>query len=332
MEDNKSYLPSGDFSEELSPMMCELRKKGDGFAVPEGYFEEQADIISAIIELPENSGMTVPEGYFEELPEQIISGIQLDQAISKNSFNTPEGYFESLPDNVNTHIVLDNVKSSSGFEVPENYFESFTAKITGTALKDTLREGSDADVPEHYFDTLPDRILNQIEQQEKTELKGKIISISFSFKRIAAVAATVTLLIVASVWIFRTMTQPVKETPPVARNTPQKQVAPVITDSLHRSPDATSIDQEKVAVLDKNEKKKAAAKSHTVIKPSADENVKTTESDVIAITEFIDEQTIAAAYSEMLNEREHADNNQDILNELLQDENTLDDLIEDIHK
>ena len=182
-----------------APLLDSLRAKGDGFAVPENYFSESAELLNSKINLPPADGFVVPEnyfedsaekiisicrlydlkarpfevppGYFEELTAQIESIIALNDSTDKNSFTVPENYFSELDSTIKTKIALDNLKQDEGFAVPENYFDKFTAKIESRIAVDDLKNGSDADVPPGYFDTLADKIAARIAEGNPSTLR-----------------------------------------------------------------------------------------------------------------------------------------------------------------
>ena len=189
-----------------APLLDSLRAKGDGFAVPEGYFKEMADqsvascrvsgikdgfivpenyfedlagrILSSVYlkanqQLTTDNCFSVPQGYFEELTAQAESLIALDELTGdKNSFEVPADYFSDLDQTINTKLALDNLKQDEGFAVPENYFENFADKIQTHLAVDELKNGSDADVPPGYFDSLADKIAARIAESEPSASPG----------------------------------------------------------------------------------------------------------------------------------------------------------------
>lgn len=89
-----------------------LRKCRDGEAapeawgVPEGYFEQLTDSITAKIAeqklktLVSEPGFTVPDGYFEGLEQLLAAEGELRGKITETGFTVPQGYFDTLTDRV----------------------------------------------------------------------------------------------------------------------------------------------------------------------------------------------------------------------------------------
>jgi hypothetical protein len=177
-------VPENYFEEagELSVSSSQLaavggRQSESGFIVPGNYFEELAERIIAIASLSSTADrgpqtadcFSVPEGYFEKLTDQILAVAQLSDLKTGETFEIPQSYFNELDETINTKLALDNLKQDEGFGVPENYFENFSEKILAHVAVDELGKGSDADVPQGYFDTLADRISARIAEEEGTQ-------------------------------------------------------------------------------------------------------------------------------------------------------------------
>ncbi|HTL81921.1 MAG TPA: hypothetical protein VL651_09470 [Bacteroidia bacterium] len=266
-------LPS-DFDDlsKHAPALHELRNRTGEFVLPENYFGEHAELISALTSIPSAGEFIVPENYFEELAEKIISLANISAIKDKEGFELPEGYFEKFADDItstaelhsithkdgfnvpvnyfgefdaelNTKIALDNLKQDEGFNVPDNYFDKFTERIVAQASLEDAIDKLPA-VPEKYFDTLADRITARIKAEghevpEAVE-RGKVIVFAEVIKRYArpvAIAASAALLIAAAFWFLNKNEEPgkkqlAKNEQHVPKILPAPVVAPAHKDSV----------------------------------------------------------------------------------------------------
>ncbi len=269
---NEHNLPA-DFDDlsKHAPLLDKLRAKGDGFVLPENYFDESEEHFISLTKLTNadnrqlitDNCFSVPENYFEELADRIIAIVNLataDKINSVNPFKVPESYFNELDETINTKLALDNLKQDEGFNVPENYFEKFADKVLTHLAVDELGKGADADVPAGYFDTLADRVAARIADEEKIEPeqaaeRGRIIVFAEVVKRYAkpiSVAASVTLILAVSIWFFNRGEQ---KNEIVKVITPVKNIPPVIPAPKKDSVNV-SIQPENIAVQPKNNKAK----------------------------------------------------------------------------
>jgi hypothetical protein len=168
--------------------------------VPENFETEFTSRIAALTALPADSGLDVPEAYFDELTPQIDAKLQLPSG-SDAFTDVPEGYFNEFADTLPAMLALDNVKQDEGFTLPPHYFSELTEAVMQHTSAEILAQGSDADVPSGYFEALPDRILSQTGSGRG----GKVITLTiFSARNLAAVAASVALLVGAAWWFTAT--------------------------------------------------------------------------------------------------------------------------------
>ncbi|CAN5212333.1 hypothetical protein BH09BAC5_BH09BAC5_29970 [soil metagenome] len=335
-ESNDINLPS-DFDDlsKHAPLLDKLRANGDGFVVPENYFNELEERIFVIYRFQStfnnqhstfNNPFPVPEGYFEQLISEIESIIELNDLKKENNFDVPDSYFKELDASLNTKLALDNLKQDEGFNIPENYFEKLSSKIITRLAVDELKTGSESDLPEGYFDTLVDRITSRIAEDENSETeteRGRIIVFTEVFKRYArpiSIAASVTLLIGLSIWFFNQSGN---------KKTPQDEIAkkeipviaPVIPPALQDSV-ITPIEKNIVEQpVQKQKRDRVNQKAVAVVKEVKKE---VNKDDALEQLYMIDESTVADFVSNNNSDYENANKeqniNEDMLNYLL-DEN-----------
>ncbi|MCA6362491.1 MAG: hypothetical protein IM638_05605 [Bacteroidetes bacterium] len=199
--DGFTAQPEG-YESELTDKLLSLAALPEpgSFVMPEGFDEEFSSRIAAFTALPAGSGLDVPEAYFDELTLQIDAQLQLPSG-SDAFADVPEGYFNEFTDALPAMLALDNVKQDEGFALPPHYFGELTEAVMQRTSAEILAAGSDADVPPGYFEALPERILAQTE----SDRGGKVIALTiFSARNIAAVAASVALLVGAAWWFTAT--------------------------------------------------------------------------------------------------------------------------------
>lgn len=95
------------------PMLKETNQSNP-FEVPEGYFTDSADFITARINLEnlkeESAAFQIPSNYFHQLNDHIQSRIRLEHHISSPSegFTVPDTYFDHL-----SNRILQNIETQS---------------------------------------------------------------------------------------------------------------------------------------------------------------------------------------------------------------------------
>jgi hypothetical protein len=218
-----------------APLLERTRFKGEGFIVPENYFDDLAERIITIASLsnttdrrqPTADSFFTPGGYFEKLTDEILAVAKLSDLKTGESFEIPNSYFNELDETIHTKLALDNLKQDEGFDVPENYFENFSDKILSHVAMDEMSKGPDADVPPGYFDTLADRVAARIAEEEgeteKTAERGRVIVFAEVLKRYArplSAAASVALIVSVAIWFFNREKKEVliADTKPVKQN------------------------------------------------------------------------------------------------------------------
>jgi hypothetical protein len=180
-------------------LLAQLPEAG-GLVMPDGFEDEFTSRISALTVLPSESGLNVPDTYFDELAAQIEAHVQLPSGGDVFT-DFPEGYFNEFADALPAMLALDNVKQDEGFALPPQYFGELTENVMQRTSAEILVTGSDADVPPGYFEALPERILAQTGNNRG----GKVIALTiFNTRNIAAVAASVALLVGAAWWFAAT--------------------------------------------------------------------------------------------------------------------------------
>jgi hypothetical protein len=292
-------VPDGYFEEAVS--LAESLSAVGGFLVPENYFEELAERILAIVslsnttdrQLPSADCFSFPEKYFEDLTDKILDAAKLSDLKTGESFEVPASYFNELDETINTKLALDNLKQDEGFDVPRNYFENFADKILTHVAVDELDKGSDADVPPAYFDTLADRIAARIAEEEEIEPeevaeRRRIIVFAEVLKRYArpiSIAASVTLIIGVSIWFFN-RGEKVDENR-FAKTTPKQNVLPVIPAPKKDSVSITVQPQNNIAAQPEIKKHKRVNHEEQKIVKEADKK------DVMEQLDLLDESTIA---------------------------------------
>ena len=306
-EYNEHDLPA-DFDDlsKHAPLLDKIRAKGDGFVVPENYFDESAQQIITLAKFsdavnsqqPTDNGFTAPENYFEELADRIIALVNLSAADNRelktdNPFNVPEFYFNELEETISTKLALDNIKQDEGFTIPENYFEKFADKILTHLVVDELGKGADADVPVGYFDTLADRVAARVADEEKIEPeqaveRGKTIVFAEVLKRYAkpiSVAASVTLILAVSIWFFNSGKE---KNEIVKADTPVKNIPPVIPAPKQDSVNVIVQPENNIAVQPKNNKIKPPVnlQEQVVVKEP-------NSTDVLEQLDLLDENMVA---------------------------------------
>ena len=311
-------VPENYFSEqeELSLATYHLSlvtKNEAGFIIPENYFSELVERIILIVNLSElnnnlnaddlqsqsDNCFTVPDGYFEKLTEEILAVANLSSIKNTESFEIPEGYFNEFDNELHTTIALDNLKQDEGFKVPNSYFENLSTKIISRVATDELNQGFDKDVPSGYFDTLADRISTRIKEEEKTENvapeliveRGRIIVFAEIVKRYArpvSIAASVTLLISASIWFF-IQNENHKTKTEFVNNSKQKQnISPVIAPIQKQ--DSVIAPKENVVAVEKPNKHNSNLK----LNHPQDHIVKQLDKkDVMSQLDLLDESVVA---------------------------------------
>jgi hypothetical protein len=170
-----------------------------------------------------------PEGYFDGLCDQVLSKIKespvLNAVEKKEPYEAPEGYFDTLSEKVLAKIseritrldgneapVLFSLEKKELFEAPEGYFESLKVESILQPVKQVrlpARAGSDG---------------NDAVGQ------AKIVPIRTSILRWTAVAASVAVIIMASVYLFSDNTVSTKTTAVV--ETTQEEYTNYLMDEL----------------------------------------------------------------------------------------------------
>ena len=162
---------------------------------------------SALKQVDQTNPFTVPDGYFSELDERITAAIKLDELknnISPDFFTVPQNYFEELSGNIQSRIVIEAKldAENTGFTVPADYFEDLSAQIKSRvfveeALNDTSEKFT---VPQNYFAELNKNILNKTANRETVKRKGAVIRFITSNAFKYATAACIILTIGAGVF------------------------------------------------------------------------------------------------------------------------------------
>ncbi|RVU00021.1 hypothetical protein EOD41_13730 [Mucilaginibacter limnophilus] len=158
----------------------ELKKvnANNPFTVPDGYFHNLSERILSLNKLNaltvNNGGFNVPENYFDELSGNIMSRINIGEAINveNTGFTVPEGYFNELTGNVQSRITIEEAvqQETAGFEVPQGYFEDLQQQITARiAVEKALNVEPQETfaVPAGYFDKLNAAILDKTVNADK---------------------------------------------------------------------------------------------------------------------------------------------------------------------
>ncbi|HXU28796.1 MAG TPA: hypothetical protein VN698_16320 [Bacteroidia bacterium] len=128
--------------------------KGDGFSLPENYFdsfssrlfkkiadENELKEYPLLVSLQKQNPFTVPADYFE-LKEDLLQYPLLTENKTAN-FTVPDAYFDTLPERIinsisleeekETYPLLYSHKKENIFTTSENYFESFEVAIENTS-------------------------------------------------------------------------------------------------------------------------------------------------------------------------------------------------------
>lgn len=199
--DGLTAQPEGYESQLTDAVLSRLQlPESAGLVMPEGFENEFTDRITALTAMPAGHGLEAPAAYFDELAAQLESRLQLPDG--NDAFaDVPEGYFNAFAEALPAMLALDNVKQDEGFALPPQYFGELTEAVMQHTSAEILAAGSDADVPPGYFEALPERIL----AQTGSDRGGKVIALTiFSARNIAAVAASVALLVGAAWWFTAT--------------------------------------------------------------------------------------------------------------------------------
>jgi len=90
-----------------------LKKIGNGFKTPKGYFKDVEDSVLVKIslgEFPKKEGFDIPAGYFDNVENNIFDRITVDTNSKKQSLNVPTGYFDTLEDRVFEKIQKETIQ------------------------------------------------------------------------------------------------------------------------------------------------------------------------------------------------------------------------------
>lgn len=90
-----------------------LKKMGNGFKTPEGYFTDVEDSVLAKIsleEFPKKEGFELPADYFENVENTVFDRITTEANSKKPSLNVPTGYFDTIEDRVFEKIQKETIQ------------------------------------------------------------------------------------------------------------------------------------------------------------------------------------------------------------------------------
>lgn len=134
----------------------------DDNSVPENYFDELPSIVEAKTILPSSVGLIVPENYFEELPSIIEANAQLSDFDAPSENPVPEHYFNEFAENLEARIVLENVLPpavQNDNAVSSGYFDEMESELHVHIALDNLKQEEGFVLPENYFSDLTERVL-----------------------------------------------------------------------------------------------------------------------------------------------------------------------------
>ena len=149
------------------------------FTVPAGYFDELEDLILSLKKLEEfkGEGFLVPENYFEVLSSNIQSRIAIEAAADSAAlgFAVPEGYFEELSSNIQARVAIEELAGNDdlGFTVPDGYFNNLEQQIQSRIFVEEALTNTEEQfaVPAGYFDKLTSSILDKTVNPQPEEAK-----------------------------------------------------------------------------------------------------------------------------------------------------------------
>ncbi len=90
-----------------------LKKMGNGFKTPEGYFKDVEDSVLSKISLekfPKKEGFDLPTDYFDNFDNTVFDRIATDTNSKKQSLNVPAGYFDTIEDRVFEKIQKESIQ------------------------------------------------------------------------------------------------------------------------------------------------------------------------------------------------------------------------------
>ena len=163
------------------------------------------NISQLMAEIPPVTPYQTPQGYFDGFATKLMERIRLMdtsakaelQSLSpllssidkKNPFTTPDGYFSELSDNL-----------VSGLRAVD-----FVKEELDTPLLHELKQRNVYTVPAGYFESFPGRLMERIKPATQAPvIRMKPVRKVFQY----AVAATVTAIVVVSVFFFSRQPQP----------------------------------------------------------------------------------------------------------------------------
>lgn len=187
------------------------------FTVPVGYFDElhqRTMSRAALDKISENGdGFAVPENYFNDMRSNLQSRTRIEETLANTAegFTVPENYFEELQANVQSRVNIEEAmyQHAEGFTVPENYFDDLQQQIMSrVAVEEALAAQPEGfTVPENYFDSLESNIMAKVSSPAARPRHGLVHRMFASGVYRYAAAACITLAVGATI-LFRQLESP----------------------------------------------------------------------------------------------------------------------------